>query len=186
MLIALRPTARHLLRMLGYRPPVNPVAGRVLELGCAFGDLADALEPCGLETYLSVDLSSRVISQATRRSLPGASAVTRRITAADLRAFMPGADERFDVIVFNEVLYYLPVDEAVRQVQRYGRWLAPPGVLRVSMKKQPKSEGITVLLRRRTDWVYGTLLQQHPETLAYRVRPDPARRAYLIGLTRPR
>ena len=88
--------------------------------------------------------------------------------------------------MFNEVLYYLPVDEAIRQVQRYGQWLAPGGVLCVSMKKQPKSEAITARLRRRLEWLFGTLLQQQPDGPAYRVRQDPARPAYLIGLMRPR
>lgn len=165
---------------------VGPRPRRVLDVGCAFGDLAHALDPGGLEAYLGVDLSDRAIEAAQRRPAPPASTATRRFVTADLRAFSPGPDERFDVIVFNEVLYYLNVDEAVRQVQRYGQWLAPGGMLCVSMKKQPKSEAITARLRQRLEWLYGTLLQQQPDGPAYRVRRDPARPAYLIGLMRPR
>lgn len=159
---------------------------RVLELGCAFGDLADSLEPRGLEAYRGVDLSDRVIDEAGSRPAPAGATSTRRFVAADLRTFAPDAERRFDLIVFNEVLYYLPVDEAVRQVQRYAQWLAPGGALCVSMKKQPKSEAITALLRRSMDWVYGTLLQQQPGAPAYRVQRDRARPAYLVGLMRPR
>jgi SAM-dependent methyltransferase len=169
-----------MIRSLGPRPR------RVLELGCAFGDLADVLEPGGLQTYLGVDLSDRVVGEAQRRPAPAGSDARRRFVSADLRAFAPDDEERFEVIVFNEVLYYLPVDEAVRQVRRFDRWLASDGVICVSMKKQPKSEAITALLRRTLDWVYGTLLQQQPDGPAYRVRRDPARPAYLIGLMRPR
>jgi SAM-dependent methyltransferase len=163
----------------------GPTPRRVLELGCTFGDLADALEPCGLETYLGVDLSDRVTEEARHRAGRADRAASRRFVAADPRAFEPDIGERFDVIALNEVLYYRPVDDAVRQVQRYGRWLAPGGVLCVSMKRQPKSEAITALLRRRLNWVHGTLLQQQPEAPAHRVRRDRARPAYLIGLMRP-
>jgi predicted TPR repeat methyltransferase len=169
-----------ILRSVGPRPR------RVLDLGCAFGGLADALDPGGLETYVGVDLSDRAIEEARHRPAPPASTATRRFVTADLRAFSPGAEERFDLIVFNEVLYYLTVDEAARQVHRYGQWLAAGGVFCVSMKKQPKSEAITTLLHRRMEWVYGTLFQQGPDGPAYRVRRDPARPAYLIGLMRPR
>jgi len=169
-----------MLQLLGPRPR------RVLDIGCAFGDLADALDPSGLEAYLGVDLSDRAISEAERRPASTASAASRRFLSADLRAFAPGADERFDVIVFNEVLYYLKVDEAIGQVDRYGRWLAPGGVFCVSMKKQPKSEAIGALLRRRFDWVYGTLLHQQPDRGTFRVRRDPARPAYLVALMRPK
>ena len=193
----LQPAAGHLLRLLVYRSPVSGVIAvmlqfigprprRVLEIGCAFGDLADALDPGELETYLGVDLSDRTIGEAQRRQASTTSVAHRRFEAADLRAFSPGADERFDAIVFNEVLYYLPVDEAVRQVHRYGRWLAPGGAFCVSMKKQPKSEAIGALLRQRFDWVYGTLLQQQPDGPTYRVRRDPARPAYLVALMRPK
>jgi hypothetical protein len=60
------------------------------------------------------------------------------------------------------------------------------GVFCVSMKKQPKSEAITTLLRRRLECVYGTLFRQQPEDPAHRVRRDPARPAHPIGLMRPR
>jgi SAM-dependent methyltransferase len=167
---------------------VGPQPRSVLDVGCAFGRLADALTGLGIEEYTGVDLSDEAIRQARRRlaavAAPGTA--SRRFVHEDLRAFVPGPGQQFEVIVFNEVLYYLKVDEAVRQVQRYGQWLAPDGVLCLSMKKQPKSEAIGALLRRRFDWVYGTLLQQQPDRGAFRVRRDPARPAYLIALMRPK
>jgi SAM-dependent methyltransferase len=171
-----------LLELVGPRPR------RVLDVGCAFGRLADALVGLGLEEYTGVDLSDEAIRQAEQRLAAAAPppAESRRFVRQDLRAFTPGPGQRFDVIVFNEVLYYLKVDEAIGQVDRYGRWLAPGGVFCVSMKKQPKSEAIGALLRQRFDWVYGTLLQQQPDGPTYRVRRDPARPAYLVALMRPK
>jgi SAM-dependent methyltransferase len=49
--------------------------------------------------------------------------------------FDPG--EQFDIIVLNEVLYYMPEAEAV--LERYESFLAPGGVLIISMYRVPES-----------------------------------------------
>lgn len=97
------------------------VDGKVLDIGCGTGMLAERLPTTD---YLGVDLSTIAIEKAMQRKLPNA-----RFVAADAVSFVP--PHSFDVIVFNESLWYLREPE--RQVLRYAQYLTPGGLLIVSM-----------------------------------------------------
>ena len=159
----------------------------VLDLGCAYGDLADALLANGLRRYVGVDLSDlgidaarqRVATQLAERS------ISFEFHQSDLRQFSPDDTDCFDVIVFNEVLKYFDVEDAVRLVERYTQWLAPDGVVFINLSADPKCEAIFRGLEKRFRWVYGTVYQQRPDRPLYRLTPDRANPAYLAGVLRP-
>ena len=164
----------------------GPPPRTVLDLGCGFGDLAQALAGAGLQRYIGVDLSDYVIERAKSQcsSWPVARQCDLSFHNADLREFVPEDDELFDVIVCNEVLKYVSVDEAVEQLNRYGRWLAPAGVFCVNISDDPKSRAIFRALTKKFAWVYGVILQQRPDGPGFRVTSDKATPAYLVGLFR--
>lgn len=112
----------HYSVLAGYLLRLKPQA-RVLELGCGEGLLLDHLHPASYSTYRGVDFAEPV-AQAQRRSLD-----TVGFTVGDMVDF--STDERFDAIVFNESLYYLP--DVVAGLTRYETMLAPDGVFLVSM-----------------------------------------------------
>lgn len=99
-------------------------AGRVLDVGCGVGTTHDHIAAHGYARYLGIDLSETAIARAAPRA--GARAAFRVADAARFET-----DERFDVIVLNEVLYF--VDDRAGLVRRYRDLLAPGGVLVVSM-----------------------------------------------------
>ena len=177
---------RHSLTALLLRA-CAPRSEKVLDLGCAYGDLAHALGPNGLRRYVGVDLSDRGIDSARRElaSKPAADGCSFEFHQADLRRFRPDEADRFDAIVFNEVLKYFDVDEAVQLVEHYSRWLAEDGVLFVNLTDDPKCEAIFQRLEKRFQWVYGTIYQQRPDRPAYRLTPDRANPAYLAGILKP-
>lgn len=156
----------------------------VLDLGCGFGDLAQALAGAGLQRYIGVDLSDYVIERARNEcsSWPVAKQCDLSFHNEDLREFVPQEDERFDVIVFNEVLKYVTVDEAVEQLKRYLPWLAPHGIFCVNITDDPKSRAIFRALNKNFSWLYGVIYQQRPEGPRFRITRSDITPAYLVGL----
>lgn len=105
------------IRALGRRPAV-------LDVGCGAGQLLAVLGVDGLSAYHGIDVSAEAIAQA--RDGSGAAVAFEQ---ADFTRWRP--PRTFDVVVFNEVLYY--ADHPVRAVARYADALAAEGVMVVSM-----------------------------------------------------
>lgn len=96
---------------------------RVLDLGCGDGILHCSLEPSAYSTYTGVDLSYEAIIRARRGHPQG------RFVHANLDEYV--CDALYDIIVFNESLYYLPDPAAT--LSRYSEALAPLGLFIISM-----------------------------------------------------
>jgi 2-polyprenyl-3-methyl-5-hydroxy-6-metoxy-1,4-benzoquinol methylase len=108
----------------GYSMTINPAAS-VLDIGCGAGHLWSWLRQESQHRYLGVDISGVAIQQARQRALSSRA----EFRVGNATTFTP--DDRFDVIVFNEVLYYLTQPELA--LQRYENFLTPKGVFVVSM-----------------------------------------------------
>lgn len=96
--------------------------GRVLELGCAVGSFTEVLAPRA-DAVLAVDVSQAAVDQVAERLREHPHVRTR---AVDIPADFP--DETFDLVVASDVLYYLPVEELERCVDRIEASLADGGV----------------------------------------------------------
>ncbi len=165
----------------------GPTPAAVLDVGCGLCELASVLAGHGLQRYVGVDLSDFAIARAQREhaSWPVATACDLSFHRADLRDF-DGAEGPFDVIVFNEVLKYVELDEAVHQTRRYSRWLAPHGVICVALAADPKSDAVLRALDGHLTWVYGVIYQQCPSGPRLRLaRSDRATPPFTVGLFRP-
>ena len=162
----------------------GPIPSTVMDVGCGFCDLAGVLVPLGMKSYVGVDLSDYVIEWAGRERAPTIAADVTLHTA-DLREFSPAPDlPPFDVIVFNEVLKYVEIDEAIAQIDRYRRWLSPDGVICVMHNVFPKGNAVFRAMHGHFTWIYGTVLQQYPERPGFRLRRHPATPPFLLGLIR--
>lgn len=109
--------------IVGYCLHFKPAA-RILDVGCGTGILARWLSNAAISSYLGIDLSEAAIEKARQSNIQRA-----EFAVADVTTFQ--TSQLFDVIVFNEVLYYLrnPDD----YLGRFARYLAPGGILVVSM-----------------------------------------------------
>lgn len=109
----------------------------VLDAGCGQGILLRRLPSACYSRYVGIDLSDSAIAVAQKQQ-------SERSTflVADCEAYSPA--ERFDVIVFNEVLCCL--SDPVRTVERYARSLNPDGLLLVSLCTAAR--GSATILRR--------------------------------------
>jgi SAM-dependent methyltransferase len=151
----------HNAAVAAYVAQLKPNA-RILDVGCGSGALNGQLRPYGYARYLGIDISERAIATA------GALADARTgFTAVEGESF--STEERFDAVVFNESLYYFPDPQAT--VAHYGRFLAPEGIMVISMALSGLRDGLrklavwraiegelatideTVVLRTQAAWI---------------------------------
>jgi SAM-dependent methyltransferase len=103
----------------------------VLDLGCGVGILRRWLRPLEAVEYVGVDLSNVAIETARRDCTD---AKTTFVTM-DVATFVP--DRKFDVIVFNEVLYYFEHPDEI--LRRFATSLAENGRFVISLWDSPES-----------------------------------------------
>jgi len=96
----------------------------ILDIGCGEGILAEKMGPHMCANYVGIDISDKAIKIARKHGYPAS-----EFQAIDATKFVP--DFAFDVIVFNEIVCYLP--DPVTEINRYRESLNPDGILVVSM-----------------------------------------------------
>lgn len=151
--------------LAGYICHLKP-GGAVLDTGCGQGALLSRLPGACYSRYLGIDLSASAIAVARKQQSGHGS-----FLVADCEEYSPA--ERFDVIVFNEVLCCLR--DPVRTVERYARFLNPDGLLLVSLCTAAR--GSAVILRR--------LERAHVTVDAVRVTHSGRRISWVCAALRP-
>ena len=114
-------------------------ARSVLDLGCGEGTLARWLLRNDLDRYVGVDKSEVAIDNA--RSEFGN---TGEFIASDIAEYVPS--EKFDTIIFNEVLYYFEKPSEI--LRYYSQFLARDGYFIISLWDSSESE---LAWRRRSE-----------------------------------
>ncbi len=122
----------------------------ILDVGCGDGWLLTILNALGFASYQGIDFSSEAISRA--RALHIANA---RLTVADMETWTPLG--LFDVIVFNESLYY--ARQPIRAILQYAHWLTPHGALIVSMHRNAESPAIWDAINAFFETIDATIVQ---------------------------
>ncbi len=106
----------------GYIAYLKPQAA-VLDVGCGEGILFERYQRQGYSRYLGIDISQVAIDRLAARQDE-----KTQFVSADAENFEP--NELFDIIVFNESLYYFY--DPLISVRRYCNALKPDGLLMVS------------------------------------------------------
>lgn len=114
--------------------------GRILDLGCGADPLAFHLNPDRFESYLGVDVSPLAISMAQKRKSPKIN-----FEIGDLRHYK--CKEKYDLIVFEESLYYVPFFRR-RLLRRYARRLRPGGLFLVTIRDPDRFRGMIRMIRK--------------------------------------
>jgi predicted TPR repeat methyltransferase len=164
-------------------------ARSMLDIGCGAGQLGEAARERGFDRFVGVDISRVAVEAAQERVRAHADRfpASSRFEVGSMGSWSAQEGERFDAIVFSEVLYYLPgPDDSVREMERCAAWLSPGGVLCVSMKDDGKSHAIIRAMGNRFAWERSMVFQEQEGRPRHRVRIDRQRPAYLIAAMKPR
>jgi len=119
----------HYSIVVGYTHFLKP-GGNILDVGCGEGILCERLCKSHYANYLGIDLSTVAIERASSKNDE-----KNRFLVARVEEFR--TDEKFDVIVFNECLYYM--DDPVKTLQDYQSFLTSNGLFIVSMSNTLES-----------------------------------------------
>ncbi len=126
--------------------------GSVLDVGCGEGVLQRRLRALGYARYLGIDSSEQAIARAQAQQ-----DTLTEFRCANAETYSP--QERFDVIVFNEVLYYLR--DPVGVVRRLTCALNPDGIAIVSMFRIGSRRQIWLSLERAVRIEDGVTVTHH-------------------------
>ncbi|MCE5173720.1 class I SAM-dependent methyltransferase [Paenibacillus profundus] len=91
----------------------------ILDMGCGTGILYDMLLDSEKEGYAGVDLSQEAIKMASAKTSKNI------FHCGDINQYVP--QKRYDVIVFNESLHYVP--NTPSKLLDYSNYLTPNGVI---------------------------------------------------------
>lgn len=114
-----RDCERERYRAIGQIVATLPAHSSLLDIGCGVGTMADYLPTLD---YTGVDVSHKALAIA-RSKHPGT------FICSDAEGFR--IDKKFDVILFNETLYYL--EDPLEQLARYREFLSDGGSIIVSV-----------------------------------------------------
>jgi SAM-dependent methyltransferase len=110
--------------------------GSILDLGCGAGNTATEVGFNSYGSYIGVDISETCLSKATRRSEECGRGAKNQFVSGDFLNYVPS--QKFDVILFRESMYHVPMGKIVATVQHYAKYLKETGVFIVRLGTSDK------------------------------------------------
>lgn len=142
--------------------------GSILDLGCGSGNTGNELKQESYHDYTGVDISDVAIERAKVRSLERGREEKNHYLQSDLDAFRP--DGYYDVILFRESLFYVPLSKIKSLLDRQAAHLTADGVFIVRMYDRVKYRKIVELIERNFD-VVEAASPAHAATILMVFRP---------------
>jgi len=100
--------------------------GSILDLGCGSGNTGCELDARKYTRYTGVDISDVALEKARSRSEACQRGLLNQYYQSDVSTYVP--NQTYDVILFRESLYYIPLPRTASTLQRYARFLKEWGV----------------------------------------------------------
>src|SRR5690349_20180863 len=114
--------------------------GSILDLGCGSGNTGNELAIDSYRKYVGVDISETCLAKATTRSKQNGRGEKNVFSYGDFLTFVPDGD--FDVILFRESMYHIPIAKIESTLSHYSKFLKATGLfivrLATSEGGQPK------------------------------------------------
>ena len=105
--------------------------GTILDLGCGPGNTANELVDTAYRSYVGVDISEEALAKAEKRTAANRRTHKNRFVCSDLLSYQP--DEKFDVVLFRESMYHIPLGKIKPILDKYSPALTKRGVFIVRM-----------------------------------------------------
>lgn len=105
--------------------------GRILDLGCGSGNTANEMADSAYSCYTGVDISEEALAKARKRSKENSRENKNRFACSDFLAYEPA--DQFDVILFRESMYHVPLSKVTVLLDKYAKYLTEEGVFIVRL-----------------------------------------------------
>lgn len=105
--------------------------GSILDLGCGPGNTANELATTAYQSYVGVDISEAALEKARKRTVENGRENKNRFLQGDFIKYEP--NQKFDVILFRESIYHVPMGEIKQTLDHYVGYLKSDGVLVVRL-----------------------------------------------------
>jgi 2-polyprenyl-3-methyl-5-hydroxy-6-metoxy-1,4-benzoquinol methylase len=105
--------------------------GKILDLGCGSGNTCTELANSAYSSYLGVDISEEALAKAAKRSEAAGRSAKNRFFRSDFFNF--DTSEKFDVILFRESMYHVPLEKIKSLLDKFSTYLAKDGVFVVRL-----------------------------------------------------
>jgi len=135
--------------------PIYPVLqkyarnGAILDMGCGSGNTANELDYASFGSYTGTDLSDVAIQKASERTSKNGREAKTEFICAPIEDFRP--EKAYDVILFRESIFYIPVRKIKAVLDRYASHLKPDGAFIVRMCDREKYASIVELIGKHFD-----------------------------------
>jgi SAM-dependent methyltransferase len=111
----------------------------VLDLGCGPGNTANEMAP-GYKNYVGVDISESALEKGRRRTEANGRSDKNSFAQGDFLSYLP--PQQFDVILFREALYHVPLGKVKFILDRFSKYLAKEGVFIVRLWVKDRQTGV--------------------------------------------
>jgi SAM-dependent methyltransferase len=105
--------------------------GSILDLGCGPGNTANELAFDAYAKYVGVDISESALAKAAKRTEENGRSAKNSFAQSDFLGFEPG--QKFDLILFRESMYHVPVGKVLPILAKYSQHLAKDGLFVVRL-----------------------------------------------------
>jgi SAM-dependent methyltransferase len=140
----------HYALISGYVKHFFPAAPSIVDVGCGHGRLFQLLRQSGYRRYVGLDLSAEAIEEARSTACENA-----RFEVTDFASW--SSSERFDVIIFNESIYY--ATDPLQQLARYAGLLTKDGLIVLSIVQSAMNAGIARRIRRQFEVLHSSIVR---------------------------
>lgn len=123
----------------GYCHYFKPTA-TILDVGCGDGFLQENLHSNEYSRYVGVDISEEAIRMASKKE-----STKTMFAQADVTQYVP--EVKFDIIIFNEILYYL--NNPLTVLNRYEKYIEINGYIIVSMHLSKRNKRVWRMLEKK-------------------------------------
>ena len=154
--------------------------GSILDLGCGSGNTANEMAESAYQSYLGVDISKTALAKAARRSKENGREHKNRFACGDFITYVP--TQQFDVILFRESMYHVPLNKIKATLERYSLYLKDGGVFivrlfagdRENLERKPRPTAMLNLIAAEFDVVEKREYEKRglPTVIVFRLKPQ--------------
>jgi len=110
--------------------------GDILDLGCGPGNTANELAGSAYKTYVGVDISEAALEKARQRTAKNGRTDKNTFVVGDFIKYEP--TQKFDVILFRESMYHVPIIKIKETLDHYSNYLQKDGVFVIRIATSDK------------------------------------------------